>query len=364
MNEQNTDNTDIPNPRRISLRDIAAELRISHATVSNALRNKSGVSKEMKARVRAKADEMGYIPDPLLSSLSSYRTDSKVKPIQAALAWLNAWPQPEKLRQHKEFDLYWEGASYSARRLGYHLEVFNLAEIPPERLRTILKTRNIQGILIPPLRGPVKELERFDWSDFAVVRFGLAVPFPQTHFVTSAQMMNTMRAFQHVRQLGYQRIGFVCESRDIRFFELGYSWAQKKVPLEQRLPPLLLNSNDDDEKYQQALEEWLIETKPDALISDKSEILDMLKNIGYRIPDDLALATTSIHDTPIDAGIDQRSYEIGRAAIRILTSLIADRSFGVPESLNETLIEGKWVDGSMLPKKSTLSPATAPLDPF
>ena len=69
-------------------------------------------------------------------------------------------------------------------------------------------------------------------------------------------------------------------------------------------------------------------------------ILDMLENLGYRIPGDIGLATPSIHDTPIDAGIDQRPYEIGRTAIRILTALIAERSFGIPDCRSETLIEG------------------------
>jgi DNA-binding LacI/PurR family transcriptional regulator len=335
---------------RVTLRDIAKELGVSHVTVSKALRNQSGSSAELKARIQQKATEMGYAPDPMLSALSHYRKTSKEKPVQAALAWINTWSNPAELRKHREFDLYWEGANTSAKRFGYHLEAFNLAEIPIRRLETILKSRNIQGILLPSV-GPrfVKELEQFDWSCFAAVRFGLTAPFPPTHFVTSAQMVNTMHSFEQVYQLGYKRIGFVCEYWEKRFFGVGYTWAQKKLPKEQQLPPLLLDANDNMEHKQRELDIWIRQNKPDAILSDKSEIPQMLQNLGYRIPEDIGLATTSIHDTSIDAGIDQRPEEIGRAAIRILTALIAERSFGLPDCLNETLVEGKWIDGSMLP---------------
>ncbi|MDF7801631.1 LacI family DNA-binding transcriptional regulator [Pontiellaceae bacterium B1224] len=335
---------------RVTLRDIAKQLGVSHVTVSKALRNQSGASAELKARIRQKADEMGYTPDPMLSALSHYRKTSKEKPVQSALAWINTWSNPKELRNHREFDLYWEGAKASAKRFGYHLEEFNLAEIPMRRLEGILKSRNIQGILMPSVGLHFsKELEQFDWSSFATVRFGLTVPFPPTHFVTSAQMMNTMHSIERVHQLGYQRIGFVCEYWEKRFFGVGYSWAQKKLPKEQQLPPLLMNANDNLDQEQCALEIWLRYNKPDAIITDKSEVPLMLQNLGYRIPEDIGVATTSIHDTPINAGIDQRPEEIGRAAIRILTALIAERSFGLPDCLNETLVEGNWVDGSMLP---------------
>jgi DNA-binding LacI/PurR family transcriptional regulator len=339
-------------PKRVTLRDIAQELGISHVTVSKALRNQSGASEKLKIRVRQKAEEMGYTPDPMLSALSSYRQTSKGKPIQSELAWINTWPEPEKLRQQKEFDLYWEGAYANAKRLGYHLEAFNTAEIPLNRLETILKTRNIQGILIPPIYAPISDFDSFDWSSFAVMRFGNSVPLPKTHFVTSAQMMDTMLAFNRILELGYQRIGFVCEYWHQRLFAGGFSWAQKQLPSTKQIPPLTLNRSDPFEQHQKTLDKWLKQHNPDAILTDKTEVLLMIRNLGYRIPEDIGIATTSIHDTPIDAGIDQRPFEIGQAAIRMLTALIAEQNFGIPDCRTETLIEGNWVDGPMMPARN------------
>ncbi len=356
MSTMPSDNHSEPDPdskRRVTLRDIAREVGVSHVTVSKALRNQSGASEKLKLRIRQKAEEMGYMPDPMLSALSHYRKTSKDKPIQSELAWLNTWTNPQQLREHKEFNLYREGAAYSAQQLGYHLEEFNLAEISTQRLGTIFKTRNIQGILLPPSsnKAMANVLKKFDWSNVAVVRFGHATLYPKMHYVTSAQMLNTIRAFKRVQELGYKRIGFVCEYWQDRYFSVGYSWAQKKLPKPLKLPELLLNTADNDEHQFKELKTWLHQNKPDAILTDKNEIPTMLKTLGYRIPEDIGLATTSIHDTAIDSGIDQRPYEIGRAAIRILTALIAEKSFGIPDCRNATLIEGRWVDAAMMPRR-------------
>ncbi len=96
---------------------------------------------------------------------------------------------------------------------------------------------------------------------------------------------------------------------------------------------------------------WLEENRPDAIFSDKGSIPSILEKLGCRVPEDIGVATTSIHDTEIDTGIGQRPREIGRAAIRLLATLISEKSFGIPECYDELLIKGRWIDGSMMPKR-------------
>lgn len=337
--------------KRTTLRDIAAELGVSHVTVSRALRNMSNVSSETKTMIQAKADEMGYVPDPLLASLSRYSKTGKSNVVRAELAWINIWDPPERLRQHKEFDLYWHGASDNAKRMGYHIEAFNLCDLPVQRLKSILRTRNIQGLLLPPLGSHTTLLDEFNWGDFVVVRFGKAIPQPQTHMVSSAQLENAMLAFDRMRLLGYNRIGFVCEYARERFFGCGYSWAQRALPASQQLPLLTWEQKESVDQRQVEFQQWLEQNRPDAILTDSSSTLHMLANLGYRVPHDIALATTTVHDTEIDAGIDQRPYEIGWAATRMLAALINEKAYGIPDCPTELLIEGQWTDGSMLPER-------------
>ncbi|WP_406675557.1 LacI family DNA-binding transcriptional regulator [Nonomuraea sp. N2-4H] len=55
--------------RRHTLRDIAATLNLSVNTVSRALSGKDGIGEETRARVRAEAERVGYVPNSMARSL-------------------------------------------------------------------------------------------------------------------------------------------------------------------------------------------------------------------------------------------------------------------------------------------------------
>jgi LacI family transcriptional regulator len=339
-------------PRRITIRDIAKELGVSHTAVSLALRNRSGISEKQRERITAKAAEMGYYPDPMLAALSNYRLQNKEHPVQAALAWINTWDDPNQLRSFNEFDHYWKGASKAATQLGYRLDEFIVKEIRIHRLEQVLKARNIRGVLLPPDRGSSIDWKGFDWSSFSNIRFGRTTKPPAINFVTSAQLQNAMLAFDEIRKRGYNRIGFVSENDRNETFGSGFLWAQQELPIRQRLPALLFNKSASQSERKTALATWMKNHRPDAIFTREKTLPDLLISLGYRIPEDVGLATTSILDTPIDAGIDQNSAEIGRAAVLAVISLINSSSRGIPSIPHEHLITGRWVDGSMLPDRT------------
>jgi DNA-binding LacI/PurR family transcriptional regulator len=344
--------------RRVTLRDIAAKMGVSHVTVSLALRNSSKISATMREKVQKMAAAMNYQPDPMLSALAQYRLSSQKKPTQAALAWINPLLNPAMIRKQHEFDLYWRGAQDAARRLGFHLEEFRTKDISLQRMESVFKARNIQGIIIAGMLPAVFhdatiDWENFSWMDFAVVRFGRKTTYPKAHFVTSAHTTNTIMAFTRMTEKGYQRIGFVGEYTEARVFLAGYLFAQQATPAADRIPPLLFYKEEFRQMENEIeLKHWIEQHQPDAILTDRDYILQTLHNIGYRIPDDIGIATTSIHDTPIDAGIDQNPEAIGRAAVHLLVGEINLNQFGIPAIRNETLIEGNWVDGLMLPDRN------------
>jgi DNA-binding LacI/PurR family transcriptional regulator len=343
-------------PRRITIYDIAKALGVSHTTVSMALRNNPRISEATRKRVQKTAEDLGYRPDPMLSALSSYRMSQQQNPTPTALAWINPFRTPAQLRQFKEFDLYWQGAKETADRMGYKLETFNTVDLSLSRMNTIFKTRNIQGILLAALCGPDYEdpdidWHGFPWQDYAIVRFGRSIDFPKAHYVTSAQTSAAILAFRSMRERGYNRIGFVGKYSRLRIFSAGVSFAQEEVPAENIVPRLHITETASSEDQKNVLNQWVQTHRPDAVLTDRSNIPHLLSELGYRVPDDIAVASTSIYDTPIDAGIDQNPLDIGRAAIRTLIALMNAHSFGIPDVRNEIMIEGKWVDGSMLPDK-------------
>jgi DNA-binding LacI/PurR family transcriptional regulator len=338
---------------RVTLREIASRLNISHTTVSRALRNDLEISKATRKRIQKTAKAMGYRPDPFLSALVHYRHAKAKTPVCAELAWFNHWTDPKKLRTFKEFDLYWQGAFAEAERCGFRLEEFILdKDMSLKRLEKILRARNIQGILLPPRGEPAPNYRGFNWDDFCIVRFGYSFSFPPAHLVSSDQLTDGLIAFENMWKNGYRRIGLATSSKMHTRFSAGFFFSQMKWSPNVRLPALVV-SQEKTEEDEDLLRSWLAEYKPDAILTDVRELRDLLDKVGCRVPKDIGVAALSVLDGNADAGIYQNSEEIGRVAIQLLISLINHNECGVPKICRELLVEGHWVNGSTLPPKKS-----------
>ncbi|HEU5396263.1 MAG TPA: LacI family DNA-binding transcriptional regulator [Verrucomicrobiae bacterium] len=339
-------------PRRVTVRDIARRLQVSAATVSRALRDDRRISARMREQVRKVAEALGYRPDPMLAALSHYRRAGTTAPISAELAWLNCWPDPRRLRSFREFDLYWQGASAEAMRCGFRLEEFILDQgMNAARLEKILLARNVQGILIPPHGGVPLLWKNFNWNNFCVVRFGYTVAIPQAHLVTSSQLTDGLIAYENIWRLGYRRIGLITIPKMLTRFGAGYLFGQWRQLSRVVVPPLVLPEWREEKQDRKALNDWLRKYRPDAVLTDIGPIRRLLEKTDHQVPQDIGLAHFSILDGDADAGIDQRSAEIGRAAVQLLISLINHNERGIPAVCRELLIEGRWVDGDSLPPR-------------
>ena len=346
--------------QRPSMRDIARRLNVSHATVSMALRDNPRISEKRRAEVRKVAEEIGYVPDPMLSSLVAYRQGKHSKPVVSTLAWVNRWENPEELRSFKEFDSYWRGAASSAENLGYRLEEFRVNdEMKGKRLNDILLARGIQGILVPPHveSGNLMDVG-LEWDKFSVVRFGFSITGFRADMIGSDQMRSSELAIDRMTAAGYRSIGLVTNKGFDRKtdgnFRMGYLRGMELAESAQFIPPLVLEDGiptaTPDEKTVAELQDWLGKYKPDAILTSEMGLAPKLKNLGYRIPEDFALASTSIREGEgITAGIDQNPFEIGAVASQVLVGRINRNAKGEPEYCRRVLVEADWTYGPSLP---------------
>lgn len=339
--------------QRISMRDIAAKIGVSHTTVSLALKDHPRISKQVCEQIKKTAEEMGYRPDPMLSALANYRRGRGDAKISAGIAWINAWENPNQLRRYKEFDCYWSGASRAAAKLGYRLEEFRVnQDFSPKRLHQVLSTRAIRGILLPPHGDHPPVWEDFPWSLYSVVRYGRSIPDPPFHVVTADQVLNTTLAFRKILERGYERIGFVdCREATVKpghLFLAGFLAAQTALEESLRIPVLNLSLTPDTGRHKDVAQ-WVKKHRVEAILTSFSDLPLILKKAHLRVPEDVALAGTTIFDTAISAGINQHPEEIGRVGMLLLNSLINDRDTGVPTIYRQSLVEGSWIDGDSLP---------------
>ena len=350
----------VSNGRRVTLHDIAQRVGVSKTAVSLALRNHLSISLKRREEIKRVAAEMGYHPDPSLASLVAYREGVRQIKIHSTLAWINHWNEPEQLRRYREFDAYWRGASSAAARFGYRLEEIQWPQdCSAKRMEQILSSRGIQGVLIPP-HASLLDWGDFDWNKFSVIRFGMSVQNPDSNLVTSDIFRAMVMAIQKIRERGYERIGFTVKAEfNERLggnFLGGYFTAQKLLKLKIRLPPLLLFlkewSAEELNRQKSALQKWLVRHQPNAVLTADIEMPGMLRDLGYRIPQDIAVAGTSVMDiSGIDAGIDQHSEAIGRIAVEMLVKQIHVSERGEPTDPCRILVESRWQDGLSLPPR-------------
>ena len=349
---------------RVTLRDLAKALGVSHVTISLALRNSPHISEARCRQVQQMAEQMGYRPNPAASALANFKRVSKVTPIRAELAWLNLWSRPKELRSYAEFDRYWQGAFAAAEAYGYRLEEFVCEpRMPLARLEKILFSRGINGILLPPHRH-TPDWQGFAWQNFSVVRFGRSIETPRVHLVGSDHVANTMLSFNEIQKRGYRRIGFVTGTarESGHLFEAGFFMAQRFASKAIRVPTLLFDEHEALSK----LASWLKTAKPDAVLTDVQRVPECIRKCGYRVPEDVGLAVTSVLDGNSNAGIYQNPEEIGRVGVLTVLSLINDNARGVPSIFRQHLVEGRWVDGSDLPvrglaeREKSAEPPVAP----
>jgi DNA-binding LacI/PurR family transcriptional regulator len=344
-------------PGIVTLRDIASRLNVSHTTVSLALRNHPSISPKRREEVKRLAEQLGYRPDPMLASLVQYRTRCRPAAIHSALAWINHWDQPERLRSYHEFDLYWHGACTAADRFGYRLEEIRWSKnYTSQRIEQILQTRSIRGLLIPPHRL-APEWGDFDWNKFSIVRFGMSVPVPDSHVVTADHQRAVLMVFKKMWEYGYKRIGLVVSADYDGHLGGNYigglAAAQELFQFECVLPPLRTNEamySEQPSRAKKLLLQWLKKHKPDAILTSLSSVPRMIIELGYNIPRDVAVAGTTVYDIPVDAGINQNPKAIGRAAVEMLVAQINRNDRGVPEAPCRTLVESLWQDGKSMPR--------------
>lgn len=325
------------------IKDVARRAGVHAATVSRALRGDARIRPEVRERIRALADAMGYRPDPSLRALAKYRAKARPAEYRGLLAWITnertrgGWRHYEKLA-------YFEGATRRARELGYDLEHFwaNEAAMTLERLRSILAARGVRGVLLPPPAPDVARVE-LDWNGLAVVSFGCSRVEPRLHSIHCHHYRAMETLLAELWAMGYRRPGLALTHSVNESVDGTWSAAYLKFAFDRpgELPAPMIGDHWGAEE----LAVWLKSQRVDVVVSERIEALGWLRSAGVDVPGECGFALTGRHfEHEPCAGIDENSPVIGVTAVELLTSLVERGEFGVPANPQNVLIEGFWSD--------------------
>jgi LacI family transcriptional regulator len=338
-------------PQPVRLQDIADKAGLSKAAVSLALRNHPSIAPETRKRIQELARQLGYQPNPLVSALMTYQRTTKVqRPTHLTLAIVVNFSHDSGWKEYVSDDLL-STAAEQASHHGYKLEEFWLGDLNmnPQRLSAVLYQRNIPGVIVAPLPA-AHGLLSMDWQRFASVAIGYSLLRPPLHRVTTDRFQAMRLAVYRLRRLRYSRIGLAMHSnQDARVnhqWGAAFLWEQQQIPSSERIPPLLVEERD---WHEHEFAKWFELHRPDVILGYDPSIIDWLKKLGRRVPEDVGFAHLWAPDSSGQfGGLYHNPPAIGSAAVDFLVGMIHRNERGIPPVPQTLLLDATWQDGTTI----------------
>jgi LacI family transcriptional regulator len=341
----------------ITLSAVAKTLGVHHSTVSRALSRHPGIPEETRLRVVAKAEALGYRPDPMLRSLQAYVTRKKKRGegVKTTIALVVLHEQMEQWAGHSFGQSYLAGVQRRTRELGFAVDAFCLPQLQREGrdLDAILRARGIRAVLLasPPR---VMTCEGLDWSRYAVAALGYSVVEPVVHRAVHHYRFAVREAIEQLRRRGYRRFGLAYAPEDERRLQDGWTGGfrieqgrknkgERFLYYRQHYVPSRVNYWNELEAFQA----WVKKERPEVILAAADWVPGFLFK-HMKLKDAAQVGFVHLARAQGEtkfAGIDQRLDEVGVAAVDLLAGMVHQNDYGLPSVPKVVVIEGKWVDG-------------------
>ncbi|MGM9479087.1 LacI family DNA-binding transcriptional regulator [Pedobacter sp. GSP4] len=273
--------------KRVSIKDIAKQLKISITTVSFVINGKArekNISEALTKKVLDLVAELNYQPNALATSLRTGKTkiigflvDDISEPFFSGIA-----------RHIDEI----------ASNLGYKI-LFSSTRNDTGKaieLLQIFEDRHVDGYIMALPEGLEEEVKKLIQTDAPVVLFDRYVPDVKTDYVIVDNKNSTFEATEHLIKNNYKNIGFV--TIDTVQHQMVDRLAGYELAIEQyNLPKLIkkINYVNSAESIKEMTEFFKAEKQLDAVIFAANYIcLDGLRTFrksGIRIHKDIAVVS-------------------------------------------------------------------------
>jgi LacI family transcriptional regulator len=315
----------------VRLKDIAQIASVSVMTVSKALRDEPDVSEATRAKIKALALQMGYVPDSSAQGLRTKTTKllglvipTATDPIYARIVL---------------------AIEEQAHQLGYDLllaHTYNQAEREDDCLRRML-SRRVDGLFVTPayrLEAEARIYQEIAVRKTPTVLLGPPAPFCKNFAgIEIEELVASYNLTQHLLGLGHKKIAYFTGPQAAPWarerFE-GYRRALREANLELDDKLVFQAGNTIEEGRQAALQMLQEGCHPTAIqaVSDLAAIgcAEALLHHGLKIPEDISVAgfgnilAAEFYRVPLTT-IRQPKYRLGVAAMETMMHLIRHEPF-------------------------------------
>ncbi len=275
-----------PLPTRPNLEDVAAFAGVSPATVSRVVNGQASVAEDLRARVQAAIDELGYVPNQAARGLTTKRSN--------ALALMAAEPA-QRVFADPYFSAMVRGVSMETNRAELQL-ILLMAQGQEDlhRVMRFLRSSPVDGVLLISGHAGDQLTTELDTLSIPYVVGGRpAQPDTRTPFVDIDNTLGAQLAGRHLLSIGRRRIGTITGPLDM---SAGVDrLAGFRAAMGARFAPDLVEPGDFTQVGGEAATARILQRNPhvDGLFaaSDLMALgaLTALRRAGKRVPEDVAL---------------------------------------------------------------------------
>jgi DNA-binding LacI/PurR family transcriptional regulator len=270
---------------KVTITDIASVVNVSPTTVSRALKNDARITPEVREKVKAAAQELGYRPNLMARALVSNRTHA-IGYIVDNLSW-------------SFFSELAESIQIAAESFRYSSYIHSSLKRPENERQGIesLLSRGVEGLLISPTEA--KENLPFI-RGLAQQKFPLVllsdIEELEVDKVVVDNYAGAYRAMEHLHGLGHRKILYIgpAENSNIKTQRLSayHSYIQSNQLTES---DKLVFCEEDDPMYGYRVVRQVMKTRqrPTAIFAHNDTlalgVYRGLYEMGFKIPDDVSV---------------------------------------------------------------------------
>ena len=314
-------------PSKITIQDLADELKLTSATVSRALNNHPRISDNTKKLVQELAAKKNYRRNKLASSLRSGKTHMIGVIIPSA--------------EINFFGSVVHGIESLAITKGYNILLYQsneTAKYEQKAIETFIDI-GVDGVLASIAKETLDFSHYLDLKDAGI---------PLVFFDRSKEMLNIPSvlvddfkggyvATEHLLHQGFRRVAHISGQQHLKAFKdrlSGYKAAlhDRNIEVDEEL---IYNGNVSIQAGRDAIDYYMkMPEPPDAIfcVEDFTAlgVVKEAKERGIDIPEQLGVIgfaneAFDEHITPSLSSIDQQTVQMGREAFTLLLKLITDK---------------------------------------
>lgn len=311
----------------VTIKKIAADLKIAVSTVSKALRDSHEISQDTKARILEYAAKMEYTPNPYASSLKGKRSGNiaVVLPEVADSFFSSAIDGIEEIAQQK----------------GYHVMVYLTHEDASREQSIIREFRNgrVDGVLMSVVANDkhCNHLDELSASEMPLVFFDRVCEGTKAARVVTDDFDSGYKAAQHLIDKGCKRIAFLSMFKNLAIInerQAGFEKAIRENALDPKKSPIIYCSNNESENIAQVKKLLQSKNRPDGIVGSVEKVTTQTYTVCHAlklsIPGDLRVIGFSHLQiaallNPSLTTITQPAFEMGKAAAKILFKALAQK---------------------------------------